>query len=514
MKEHWPLEPAVYQIKEDSLDKIFGDIRYERLYREARANIVDRYFKTPSELFSSISDLIGYGLSQNHQPLILQKIVPVELRLTTARLQPLIKAHKAWIASGGKDGVELVLNNSDLRFAFLCDADLQGVDLQDTNLNGAILCNSNLEKAKLRGCDFIGTNIRGARLRKANLQNARLYNSSFSHADLIEVNLERADLSGANLNSARLMEANLTYTNFVGADLTYADLSNAETQNTNFQLARLIGTKGVEEQAVHSNAWYAGKKGGATTLPATLETGQLVRIVEQELLQSPMIKLVKWVISIFFIVGTSLWLGGTIYAGIQVQSIKEQSERVIDDIGKQRATLKESSRNAMADVKKVEQDIAALKSALLAKIADDRLEIDSFTRKMEQEIDQRKSNIINHIANEEQKVNAAANSAFATIAAEETKSRIQIDEKTINAVDAITRDKREAKKALDLDSLLELSKIQDQIAKLKKSGKPIKFFEFQQYLDNTTQILLLTLSFVLIVSFVANIWMLRRISKK
>ena len=101
--------------------------------------------------------------------------------MTQENLREVLKAHKLWLTSDGKEGELADLIREDLRGLYLPGADL-------------------------RGAEFLWANLIGADLRNANLRNADLRD-----ADLRNANLRDADLSGANLRDADLSGANLDY---------------------------------------------------------------------------------------------------------------------------------------------------------------------------------------------------------------------------------------------------------------------------------------------------------------
>lgn len=101
--------------------------------------------------------------------------------MTQENLREVLKAHKLWLTSDGKEGELADLIREDLRGLYLPGADL-------------------------RGADFLWANLIGADLRNANLRNADLRNANLRNA-----NLRDADLSGANLRDADLRNANLDY---------------------------------------------------------------------------------------------------------------------------------------------------------------------------------------------------------------------------------------------------------------------------------------------------------------
>lgn len=117
----------------------------------------------------------------------------------------------------------LDLDNTDIGGALLSSANLPGVSLKGCNLQRADLLQANLQgaflsSANLQGAFLMGANLQGTVLRRANLQGAFL----------VGANLLGADFSGANLQGAFLMGASLLGANLKGASLLGADLSEAE----------------------------------------------------------------------------------------------------------------------------------------------------------------------------------------------------------------------------------------------------------------------------------------------
>ena len=100
------------------------------------------------------------------------------------------------------------LHDADLRYAYLCGADLHGANLHDADLSDA---------------DLRYANLRDAYLSCACLHGADLGHADLSHADLSDAYLCGADLHGANLHDADLSDA----------DLRYADLSDANLRDAN-----------------------------------------------------------------------------------------------------------------------------------------------------------------------------------------------------------------------------------------------------------------------------------------
>ena len=93
-----------------------------------------------------------------------------------SELKAILKDHKLWLESDGKQG----------KRAYLEGADLQFVNLQDANLYGANLTGADLTEANLRDTNLEGANLQGANLHNANLHNADLRYASLRGANLVD----------------------------------------------------------------------------------------------------------------------------------------------------------------------------------------------------------------------------------------------------------------------------------------------------------------------------------------
>lgn len=118
----------------------------------------------------------------------------------------------------------------------LSRTELQGADIGEIHLEGALLFDTDLSRADLRGADLRGANLTGADLRKADLTDADL-----SRARLLLTLLRQAFMAKARLMYAYMVEADLARADLVEADLTGADLTNAHMSGARLSGARLPG---------------------------------------------------------------------------------------------------------------------------------------------------------------------------------------------------------------------------------------------------------------------------------
>jgi uncharacterized protein YjbI with pentapeptide repeats len=152
---------------------------------------------------------------------------------------------KRWNERRDQDGGPPSLEAADLRFAYLCGADLTEVDLTDARLEHALLLRANLAEARLGGASLIGADLSqadalGADFTGANLNKATLHRARMMSCFLYGASLEAAegvgiDLSESDCNQASLQDAVFPVADFEGADLTDADLSGAILTDARFR---------------------------------------------------------------------------------------------------------------------------------------------------------------------------------------------------------------------------------------------------------------------------------------
>ena len=143
--------------------------------------------------------------------------------MTQNELDKILKLHEKWVY-GEKDGRIANLNNVDLKNTNLAGAILTSADLRHTNLRRADLSNADLTSADLSNADLTSADLRHTNLRRADLSNADL-----TGANLIDANLKHANLKNTNLYDTILIDANLNDANLKDAKLkgTYADETTA-----------------------------------------------------------------------------------------------------------------------------------------------------------------------------------------------------------------------------------------------------------------------------------------------
>lgn len=141
--------------------------------------------------------------------------------MNIVELKKILEDHKKWLYDqpGKKRAIlqdadmkNAYLRWEDLRRADLCRADLRGADLREADLFMTDLRGANLEDADLRDADLRGADLRGANLRRADISDADLRGTDLQGADLREAFcaisiFANADLRGADLRGAYMWHA-------------------------------------------------------------------------------------------------------------------------------------------------------------------------------------------------------------------------------------------------------------------------------------------------------------------
>ncbi len=148
-------------------------------------------------------------------------------------------SYNVFIANYLKRNIEDKLNLKGDRF--------KGVDLNESYLSEANLCNSEFIRTTM-----LGANLRKVKLVKASLYEVNLINADLIGADLVNItlvnsSLVNANLSLANLNGATITKSNLTNVNLNGSTLISVDLCdssflNVDIENATLRYVKLVGT--------------------------------------------------------------------------------------------------------------------------------------------------------------------------------------------------------------------------------------------------------------------------------
>ena len=145
------------------------------------------------------------------------------------------------------------------------------VDLQQINLRGANLTQSQFSGVNMTGADCNGANLQNVTFSATNLSHVMFDGADLSHgkfwdgyapgASFWDAVLEEAVLSGAQLEGANFTNANLCHANFEGANLSNAELWRANLQSANLGGATLFKANMTEIDLRQANLHRCDLKG-------------------------------------------------------------------------------------------------------------------------------------------------------------------------------------------------------------------------------------------------------------
>ena len=121
------------------------------------------------------------------------------------------------------------LRNTDLSHAYLSEANMKGALLQKARMHETFLMQANLEGAILSDTDLKKAFLRRANLNMARMSHAILDHTDLGYAEMNMANLRMSRCRGSNFGGAKLRKAE-----FWGADLLGANFMNADLEGAQF----------------------------------------------------------------------------------------------------------------------------------------------------------------------------------------------------------------------------------------------------------------------------------------
>jgi uncharacterized protein YjbI with pentapeptide repeats len=157
-------------------------------------------------------------------------------------------------AAGERDFYAIDLSDTHLSNADLCDVDLSNSNLSHAKLYGVKLDRANLGNANFRNANLYGVGLDSANLNNADFREVDLRDTNLNYANLSETDFSHASLVNADLEGADLSCADFSYANLKGANLSDVDLSCANFSYTNLKGANLTNViQGFNETTLSSD---------------------------------------------------------------------------------------------------------------------------------------------------------------------------------------------------------------------------------------------------------------------
>lgn len=184
-------------------------------------------------------------------------------------LDEMVLKHIEWVATAGRNGVQLVLSNVDMRKAGTLSAqrltaikahnatfaemDLRGIEMQAAGLDGSDFRKCRLGNSDLRGSRFTGCLMNRADFRLANLNPLTIRPRDGEAEYQLPCRFDSASMRYTNFSGARLMDAS-----FVRADLTGAQFIDCDLRKADFTGAKLTGAR-FENAILDGSVFDEGK---------------------------------------------------------------------------------------------------------------------------------------------------------------------------------------------------------------------------------------------------------------
>ena len=154
--------------------------------------------------------------------------------------------------------IEANLTGIDLRSTTLTNADLRYAHLSESKLLDLLLVNNKFDYAKLNGIDFSGKDLSGSSFIKVNLEGSDMQNTNLSNADFVEVDLTKIknkSLAGADLTDASFAYSNLSGVNMADVILNTINFWHTKLPGVDFTVADVIddGLLFVDSDLSNSN---------------------------------------------------------------------------------------------------------------------------------------------------------------------------------------------------------------------------------------------------------------------
>lgn len=112
--------------------------------------------------------------------------------------------------------------------SILNNANMEGMNLANLDLNHIYLQKSNLQSANLMDAKLNNSNLKDANLEKSNLYHASLLSANLNNVSLESADLQRAYLWSTNLSDTNMADANLTGAHLLGTNLKGSNVNEAE----------------------------------------------------------------------------------------------------------------------------------------------------------------------------------------------------------------------------------------------------------------------------------------------
>lgn len=159
---------------------------------------------------------------------------------------------------------DLYLDGVDLSGAILNEAQMKNTSLVDAELNAAELNDVNLEESKLNKAELGAAKLNNAKLNKVELGDIEAKGIQLNGALIQESNFDRAFMDGASLDRSRLSKTSLKAAKLRDSKMRLATLGSVDLSQADLSNSNLDGTK--LDRGNYSEANFEGASMGSANL--------------------------------------------------------------------------------------------------------------------------------------------------------------------------------------------------------------------------------------------------------
>lgn len=198
-------------------------------------------------------------------------------KITKKEFNKVVKLHQEWLISDGKKG----------KRADLSGVDFSGWEINNVNLNRAVMTDTNFSGCIIEHCSFVY-----ALLKNADFENARIGSLMFNGAVMNGASFKHAHISDSTFTSARLIGSVFYHSNIMLCNMAGANLHNSSFIHThlnavnltyvNLDYSHLICVTGLPELVCPEKGSFIGFK------QAHYNPNKYTCIVELEILEDAM----------------------------------------------------------------------------------------------------------------------------------------------------------------------------------------------------------------------------------
>ncbi|MGV9777138.1 pentapeptide repeat-containing protein [Streptosporangium sp. NPDC003464] len=144
------------------------------------------------------------------------------------------------------DLTQATLKYADLRGADLTEADLGQMHADHADLRGAIMVDAEAGQAEFPHADLTGVALTRAELTQVDFTNAKLIDADLNESTPGQIKARKADFTRAKLHEAKMGQANLRNATFKDADVSEAVFVQAELDGADFTGALVEGASFIQ----------------------------------------------------------------------------------------------------------------------------------------------------------------------------------------------------------------------------------------------------------------------------